>query len=382
MAKDRKDVFGSWTKKLTMSVEELEKEFQERLVEVKKKYTKLSAEETDELLLAQMYGEFKEQFASKAKKFQGIFIGYTGIKDADDWTRKEVNKTIEKLGKEMATKLGYFNQKGEILFNDGAYLNEETGEVAYTKESEKYKWRRKDVIPNYSPQRRLYGLCREQEGESKTLIQFVMYDKQVKSTPPFYKPVGFRANSKSKPEDGVYQLNAAGVTNYKIVKDEEIDFVEYSKKYFRDNCVSLQNLYNGQEVWKPSGDAKISQFVITRGEVPKIVITEGTKPDGSEKNNVIELSEMTGDMSLDADSKNVAGFVNKEVPIKFAEGGVAYVVGSPFLSKEGDRMMNVFGIYPDPKYSIILPDPEPPITKENGNSKTETLEAESDENWA
>jgi len=96
---------------------------------------------------------------------------------------------------------------------------------------------------------------------------------------------------------------------------------------------------------------------------------------------VIELSEMSGDMTLEKDSKNVAGFVNKEVPINFAEGGVAYVIGSPFLSKEGDRMMNVFGIWPDPKYSIIIPDPEEPITKENGNNKS-APEEENDENWA
>ena len=176
-------------------------------------------------------------------------------------------------------------------------------------------------------------------------------------------------------------MNAASVTDYKIIKDEGIDFVEYSKKYFRENCVSLQNLYNGQDVWKPSKEAKVSQFVITRGEVPKIVITEGQKADGREKNNVIELSEMSGDMTLEKDSKNVAGFVNKEVPINFAEGGVAYVIGSPFLSKEGDRMMNVFGIWPDPKYSIIIPDPEEPITKENGNNKS-APEEENDENWA
>ena len=363
MAKDRKEIFGSWTKKLTMSIEELEKEFQERLPEVKIKYNKLDEKEANEFLIAQMYGEFKRQFASPAKKFQGIFIGFTGIQDADSWTRRETQKKVDELGKEKALEQGFTNEEGKLLFND---------------KDVRFKWRHGKPIPDYTPQRRLYGICREEKGD---LVPFLMYDGQCKKIPVLFKPSDFRANSKSKAEDGFYQMNAASITDYKIIKDEGIDFVEYSKKYFRENCVSLQNLYNGQDVWKPSKEAKVSQFVITRGEVPKIVITEGQKADGREKNNVIELSEMSGDMTLEKDSKNVAGFVNKEVPINFAEGGVAYVIGSPFLSKEGDRMMNVFGIWPDPKYSIIIPDPEEPITKENGNNKS-APEEENDENWA
>jgi len=367
----REEHFKVWCNKISSTPEELEKEFQGKLKVAKEDNKSLKEADVEAYILSTMKISYKKQLNSKAEKYLGVVISNTGIKDSDSWVRTEVENKIKDLGEEKATELGYLNKKGEICYNDGAFFDKE-GKKQYAPESKKYKWRRTRVIPDFSPRSSFIGYLPELDNK-----QFIMYNNETEQFPELFKEVEFLATTKSSKSDAVLFLNSVSATKFVTVGKETIDFKKIAKEIFKDNCVGFKDIFGKAEVredlFKPK-DAKIKNFIITRASASKIVMTEGLNDKGNEKNNVIEFTDI-GDLSI-TEEKDPTGFANKQLQINFAEGSLVYLVGSPFLlGEENQKAFSVFGVWPDPDYSVILPtDDGEEINEENGNSEEKEKE--------
>ena len=369
----REEHFKAWCSKISSTPEKLEKEFQEKMKVGKEINKNLEEKDLEGKVLSNMRISYKKQFDSKAEKFLGVIIGNKGVKDADDWIRTEVADKIKEMGEEKAKELGYINAKDQVCFNDGAFFDED-GKKQYTPESAKYKWRRTRVIPDFSPRSSFIGYLPNLENKL-----FVMYNNETEQFPELFKEVEFLATTKSSKKDDILFLNSVAATKFTTVGKETIDFKAIAKEIFEDNCVGFEKIFgeaqNKEDLYKPE-KAKIKNFIITRANASKITITEGLNDKGREKNNVIEVSDI-GDLSID-EGKDPTGFVNKQIPINFAEGSLVYLVGSPFLlGEENQKSFSVFGVWADPDYSTILPEEDgKEITEENGSSEEDESEEE------
>lgn len=329
MNEDRSKVYQTWLGHTGMTVEALEKEFQEILAENAKEHPEDNEQIKMVRTLARQQAYHSQQFKAGGKQCECIIIGAGTSYDPYKAERKDA---IEK---------GFVNAKGEALF--------------FSKRFE-WKFKEKDgsikevVVPSEqsddSCSRRAYVVAKIDGQESwKPGLIFLNGRRLCNSLPSFYTPTKVKLGIKDdKLNDDILSFNSTASTKFIVTADKPIDFKSMSESLLPKNFVPFEELPS-----IPNSDSLPLGLIITSGTVTNINLTKDEV-----KSNIVEImktSKTMEDFAKVGDQVvNLTLWVSKDLPIKFGVGSEIMVVTqkSIRLDKEGKdtESYNVAGIYP------------------------------------
>lgn len=329
---ERAKIFQSWTKKLPLSVEDLEKNFLKRYEETRPMYPRLKDVEIEEFVWDVFQGEMANQLSSKAPKFEGVLLS---VIPSYDPNKKLVEKAIQ---------AGSINKDGKPVFNPSKGIgfdwqdpNNKPYDVNKAREikpeTQKIYFMLASVLDEA-----------DKPGEYKKAAMYLKGEAFKDTADPIMKKVVFRANaSDEKLKSEIMQLNASdGVTKFKVV-DENPNLKDLAIKHLK------KNIYNLSSFWEFKSEKGGFGFFITRGIVVRKQMGKGRK-------NVLEITSF-GEGATN-DLKNVIAFVDNNVPIDYiVPGCLIYICGTSYQSAEGDYRISANSIWADPKYLPTTPEP-------------------------
>ena len=307
---NKEEVFKQWTEKLSLSEEELNKELNEVIEDIKKIHEGKTDEEYINHALAAMTTKYRAELKSKAKPYDMYCIGFSQPRDENGWSRSK------------ALKEGRVDKDGKPTHKDHPFLPDGT-------------------IIEPLVQRKIFGIAKK-TGEEGEFLPFILKMNDLKNLPKLFVKINAKINDKFDEQRQQFWFNGANVTKFNVIDDKEIALPTLAKKYFAKSICKLPNIVSREG--KPLG------LSISKGIIGSISLTRDTA-----KSNVIELGEI--DISnFDLDSPNVTGFIDKNLKINFGEYSTIYVIGDGYTTDEGTEderiIMNVCGFWIEPNERI------------------------------
>jgi len=303
------ELMKTWSLKCADTPEELIKQYAHYFVEAKDNNPTQTDDFLQKYALSRISGSLRRQFSSTAKKFVGLIVTYGNLYNAS-------KKVIERAMTE-----NWYDDKGQLVYKD-------------------YDWRMNKPIPKEDWQRLVTGVAVLDDGKAtqEVLLEslkqgkgvpFTMFVKKEMNLPTLNTFVSFRATLKEDQlANPTWTLGATSVTEFKVKGEvpQVIGLDLIGAKYFPKNCFSLSSL----PLQNPKDLGAAYDFIITFGTVARITITNENK-----KSNVLELADMDNFVVEEV-------FLSKNIPIDFAEGSVAFVIGS--VSQDQKEPGKIIGI--------------------------------------
>jgi len=338
-----KNIFSDWSKKLGVSVKDLEAEYDALLKDEQNIHPNLTKEQIDSRALSRLYNKYRRGLSSRASHFTGVNLGDSGLVDLIE-IKKRFAKKIFETNAENAIVQGLTNAKGIPL---------DTREKVRGKPNPSFGKPFSEDDKSFI--RHIYGVVfidNSTRFYKMTAFGEVAERLQV----PLYQECTFRANDKTQSGVGDLELTAVSATKFTPTgKDIDMQSVFKSHHY-----VTIDKLDDYHEQHK----ADRNRITITEGDV----ITMNLEPNQVTGNRMILL----GDSSLGFEDKfgrpvrGIVCWIPESLPIDFGEDsrvlvigqtnrgrGYDYEAGEP-TDEPGNIMMNVYGIWAIPEFKINL----------------------------
>jgi hypothetical protein len=329
---EKQKYFEDWSKKLSISVIEIDKEFNSILSEEKTVNPKLSLEEQETRSLTRLSLIYKKRLRSPAVGFEGIILGAEDTRDLIAKKRRDAIN-LYKSDPQSAVAQGITDENGLPLdviqvFSTGR-VNPNYG----------------NPLPDNSFMRRIFGVAIKMNGEEPKFFSLNLQGKDCEKEIPIMKPIKFMAIDRSDNQSKDFLLNASSFTEFKV--DENIKLpplTELINSYLGITKLSeIQDYHNNQK-------DNYNRIVAIKGTV-SILNLEPTSIG-----NLIMQIEDTENL-LDLDAKSLTCWIPGDTEINFSEGDSVIVIGRTNQSKLkdkngnlteelGDISLNVFGICP------------------------------------
>jgi len=352
---DINEYLKKWSEKLSLSVEEIQNEFNKFADEEKNIHPDLSEEERNKRALQRLALIYKKQLRSPAIGFEGIIIG---IGDCIDIVAKQKREAIElyKTDPQTAINDGITNEEGVPLDTRREWANGKANN-SYGK-----------PLPDNNFLRNVFGIAVKSKISDATNIPklFTMTINGQKATDeniPTFKPLRFMAIDKSQ-QPNTYKLNASQFTNFTV--DDKMILPNF--KTLISSCCEVVKL-SELESYHTLNKEDFNRIVIIEGDV-SMVNLEPTMT-GS---RVMYVED--GEALEDLDAKGLTCWLPERINVDFAEGSKVLIAGRTAQGKKkdelgnitdelGDITMNVYGLYALPEYKINLPKSIQSITEES-----------------
>jgi hypothetical protein len=324
-----KEFLNKWAKTTKKPLKELEKKFDEIVMEVDRLHADKSDLERERIAKVLFRKQMGRDLYSRAKPdtYFGFIFGTTRAFDINEnYRRKALARSRE--DPVQAQLEGLIDEQGVPL--DPREKIGTRDNPGYHKPLTEHLWTRK-----------VYGIA-QKEGTKGPLI-FVMSLWRASAKNFTYKPfvpIEFKAITKDM-KKGYYVLNPCRDTKFQVTR-KEVDF----EKWIRDasKVVPLADLKKIAE----QHTREFDYFVITEADVDLI------RPEVNANTNSRSI------ILSDADSgmiETVRVFLSADYPIGFSELSRVLVLGKPRLWKRNDEdeeqvSMEAFGIYPLPGKTV------------------------------
>lgn len=336
---EKEEYFKQWSEKLSIPIEQIQKEFDKTYAEEEKENSEASVNEKISRALKKLYLQYKKQINSPAEGFEGIIVG--------------AEEPMDVIAKKRREAVELFNQNPQYAVQQG--ITDEEGNPLDT--IEVFSTGR--VNPNYgkplpekSLMRKIYGICvKKSEGKPKP-FQMTQNGTICEKEVPLMKPISFMAIEKTTNDSGFTILNASSFTDFKEIEQLEgnPDIKDLIKNFFSPIQVSELEEYHEKNL------ENYNRFVCVEGDV--VMLSLEPTSIGSRIMQIENTEE-----NLDLDAKPVTCWVPQHVNIDFGEGSKVYIFGRTnqgfkkdeqgnVTSEKGDITIGVAGIYPIEKFKL------------------------------
>lgn len=329
---DKNKYFQEWSNKLSMSVEDIGKEFDSILSEEKKENPNLKPEEQELLSLKKLSLIYKKRLRSPAVGFEGIVIG---AEEPRDLVAKKRKTAIDmfKNDPQSAILQGVTNEEGVPLDNIEVFSSGRKNH-GYGK-----------PLPENSYVRRVFGVAYKLTEKEPKFFTINLNGKACEKNIPLTKPVKFMAIDRSEKGDDSFTLNASSYTEFKV--DENIKLPETKKLI--EEYIPIAKITELQE-YHDLNKEDYNRVVGVKGTI-SILNLEPT----SIGNYIMQIEDESD--ILDIDAKSITCWIPGDFEINFSEGDEVIVIGRTNqgklkddqgnLTEElGDITINVFGMLP------------------------------------
>lgn len=352
--KEVKEYFKVWSEKTSLSVEEIESDFNQLQVEEKTKYPNLDEEKLNEKCLQTLALKYKKLLRSPAVGFEGIIIGMSEMNDMVLKMRTDAIKSFNE-NPQFAVEAGVCNEMGEPLDTRAQWANGKQN-LGFGK-----------PLPEHNYIRNIYGIALKSKSSDKPkyFSMSLNGEKAVNDNIPLFKGIRFMAIDRTPEELKEYQynLNASLFTKFEEDKNLQLQPANLLKGVCDNMIVPLQKLgeYHSQN------KDNYNRIVIINGTVSSLNLEPtafGTR--------VMYIDNLEDIENLDA--KGATCWVPPRIDVDFAEGSKVFVIGRTTQGKKkdatgqlteelGDVSINVYGIYPETK--VEVPTEITKLTEEN-----------------
>ncbi len=337
---EKNEYFKMWSEKLTLSIEDIEKEFADVLV---------TTNNNEEAALKQLYLKYKNMLRTPAISFEGFLIGAASAFDIVARKHQEA-KELFRQDPTTAIAQGLTNESGEALDSRQAFASGRAN-PQYGK-----------PLPEHRYLRNIYGIaCKAGSEDKPRFFQMILNDeKAVNFDTPLFTGVKFMAIDKTKPEDMELRLNASQFTTFDC--DESLSFgklQEIVKQVCSDKVVQLQELEGHHSRAKDD----FNRIAIVEADVAQV----SSEPTafGSRMMHVEDLANLEN-----IEAKGLTCWMPETINIDFEEGSKVLVVGRTAQGKKkdeqgnateelGDVTMNCYGVFAIPEYKVKAQEIQP-----------------------
>jgi hypothetical protein len=351
--------FSTWSKKLGISIDEIQKSFDNFVNEEKNIHKELDSNMQEKRALQRLALQYKKQLKSPAIGFEGMIIG---IGDLFDTAKK-----MREIGMDA------FRENPHQAITQG--LTDNDGNPLDTREffgNGKSNFRYNKPLPEHSYMRTVIGIGLKSNTNDlpKVFTLTLNGDNAENLNVEMFKPCRFRAIDKSS-DDVKLLLNGSSITRFEV---DETTKMPSPFTLLKDKCDFIP--MNKLEEYHQANKDDFNRLALVEGDV-SLVMTQET----SIGNKMMVIEDMNNSMD-DLDASGVTCWVPKHINFDFAEGSKVIVIGRTAQGKSredpnvlGDVMINVLGIYVIPEFKI-----EPEKTFENVIESNVKLESEEIEN--
>ncbi len=347
-----------WSEKLSISEEDITKEYNNLLKEEDTIHTALTEEDRKTRALQRLAMTYKRQLRSPAVSFEGMVIGVGDAIDTVARIRAEAIR-MYKDNPEAAIAAGIADQEGNPLDTrekfDSGKKNRGFGKP----------------LPEHNFLRSIFGVTLKKNVENSAKFFTLNLSGEIAKDNdiPIFKPVTFRAIDKTTPEESEYRLNSSVFT--KFIVDESLNMPPINvliDNYCGDKKVTLSEL----DAYHTQNENDYNRFVIVEGDVSTMIL----EPTAIGSRRLVLDSEQE---RFDLESPGTTCWVPERIDIDFAEQSKVVVMGRTTRGRKldeqgnptdepGDVMINVYGLYSLPEYKIV------PNVKELIEEKVEVQE--------
>lgn len=288
-------------------------QFEQEFEAETKRHEEAGRKVAPEVVFRIIKGKYTTSRKSKAPWYEGYFIGIDSLTDyaADPYRRRmEIKDALQKAFGDKwiaeGMKRGQFNEQGKPVWDD---------------ENAKFSWQVGQVIPEHSPQRRMWAILTDEEGKKNIAVVYCAHLQVFMPVPG--KIYRFRA-SKYKRED-VWEVRTGVVsrlfdTGKTITYDEA---TEDCDTYINENFAYFEDVYN-MNTLQVEVSPKPLNFCVNGAMLNNLSITA---PD---KN--VDYIEVT-DIARDFDDK-VSMAIEKVLDLNISDGAIGILVWSPYFSND------------------------------------------------
>jgi len=329
----KENYFKQWSDKLSIPVEEIEKEFQIVKGRISNEIPESSEDEKEVLALKRLAISYKKQLRSPAVGFNGIILGAEDTRDIVAKQRKDA--------------LDFFSENPQLAISQGV-VNENGTPLDTRKEwsTGKLNIGFGKPLPEHLFMRKIFGVAYKTNEEPKFFTMSINGDV-CNTTIPLMKPVRFMGIDKSQ-DDIVYTLNSSSFTTFDIDEKTECpDIKELIEKYLDVAKISELEDYHKQNKEDYNRVVAVEATVSSLNLEPTAF--------GSRIMNIED-----GDDIMNLESKGITCWISKDINIDFAEGSKVYIIGKTSQGKlkdeignvtdeDGDITINVMSVYPTVK---------------------------------
>jgi hypothetical protein len=356
MVKTKEEYFKEWSDKLSISITDIEKDFNNFLTEENEVHKDLSADERTSRALNRTALHYKRLLKTPATGFEGVIIG--------------VGDCVDMVAKQRLAAITLFKTSPQEAVTNG--ITDENGVPLDTKE----KWGEKinpnfgKPLPEHNYIRNLYGIAikkKVKDDKPKLFTMTLTGAKAEDETIPIFAPVRFMANDNIKlSTENCYVLRQSTFTKFDIDKTLILpEFGELIKSVLKDSFVELKNL----TAYHTANKDNFNRLVITEGDVSSLNLepTAFGSRIMTIDDEALALENIEG-------ADGITCWLSNRINIDFAEGSKVIVVGKTNQGKKKDELglpteelgnvsINVYGVYALPQYKIAIPKVEE-ITEE------------------
>jgi hypothetical protein len=353
MDKQINEYFDEWSKKLSVSVSDIEKEFQTFLENEIQIHPDLSEEDRKTRALQRTMLLYKKRLRSPAIGFEGIIIGTS---DCVDMVAKQKKDALDlyRANPEFAIAQGFVNEEGIPL--------DTRKEFSPGRKNPNYG----KPLPEHNWVRNIYGIAvktKNANDKPKIFFMTITGDKAQNESLPLFKKVRFMAIDRTPKEsaDNLYVLNSSLFTEFII--DDELEFqISDAIEALRASpfFVKIKDL----QQYHDSTKNNFNRIAIVEGCVSSLKY----EPTLLGNRVMVVEDENLAIEDIEANT-GVTCWIPLRIDIDFAEGSKVIVVGRTAQGKKrdeegnpteelGDVTLNVYGVYAIPEYKIELPEIE------------------------
>ena len=337
-----------WSEKLSISEEEIKKEFNTLFEEEKTIHADMSEEEHQQRAIQRLAMTYKKQLRSPAVVFEGMLIGAS---DCFDYSEKPIREAKALFREEPSKAI----EQG-ITDIDGNPLD--VRKVFSTgRENQRYGTK----MPEHNYSRTVYGIATKRGSDTPKFFTLNMNGEIANSENlQIFKPVIFKAIDKSTENDSDYKLNSSTFTKFDVSENLDLPTPEIVlEKFCKDMKIKISTL----DEYHENNATNYNRLVLIEADVETLNL-EPNSVTGSRR-MVIDDEEN----SLDLDSQGITCWLPKRLNIDFAEGSKIIIAGRTgrgkkrdengnVLDEPGDITINTFGVYAIPKFKVS-PEVEP-----------------------
>jgi hypothetical protein len=343
------DLAGKCSKKLGVTTEAVTKHFNDDLVKVKKQLPNLEPKLQEARAFVATQSFYKQELRSPSIFFEGVVLGASEPFDMVSRQREEAKRLFQEDPKKAVLE-GYTDGNGNPLYNKPTW-NDGSPNRNYGK-----------TLPDTDNLQNIVGICREKPDQPFRWFTMQFNDALAgKVNIPMFNPVKFRANPKqTQPDPNEVLLNP-----YSHIEFEKVNAPGF------DLMGTLRDVPGAGKVHSDLG--KLPEWYAPRATLPipkRMVLVEAdvqhinNEPNQKTGNKMIVLSDAT----LPEDHEGVTAWLPEHLHklIDFGSGSRVIALGTVQLSNFQDRenyLMNLWGIYADPKMKLSPDEGGPAVTR-------------------
>ncbi|MBU1235057.1 MAG: hypothetical protein KKC77_19390 [Proteobacteria bacterium] len=352
---DKKQFYEQIKEKITLTEAEFEKEYNSAIEELKERG--VDKKDFEKFALVMVKAKLKKQLISPSKKFKGYIIGVNPNVALNRITDKVKDDSLLEYRRDAdnAIEHKFVDSNGNPLWHVVEGINVP-------------EWKIGNLITSKDYSETIILLAKQDEDKNYKITFLTLSGEKKNLEKPRYKEVEFMANIKNA--EGNYILNQSINTEFKVLKDDEVDFPALARKHLKQNCIDVNNL----EAWHDKNSSNFNRLVITKSSVINIIPSLD-----SNKSHIINID--TGD---DLDNKSITCWLDSKEDINFSERTPEiYVIGSTNIkinaeTNEVRQSINTYGIYVPKEWRIESPKE---IKEENTDEIIDADNEKDKEDW-